>query len=70
MWAMWGNVSKLEVVLHEDGRTRKIVNQDCGIFFQNLYIILAWPQEMFNYDMDDNMNQTRLGHRNQLWSKT
>jgi ribosome-associated protein YbcJ (S4-like RNA binding protein) len=41
MLAMWGNVSKEKVVLHEDGRTRKIVDQDCVSFFQNLYIILV-----------------------------
>jgi hypothetical protein len=40
MLAMWGNVSKEEVVLHEDGKTRKIVDQMWN-FFPNLYIILV-----------------------------
>jgi hypothetical protein len=28
MWAMWENVSKEEVVLPEDGRARKTIDQD------------------------------------------
>jgi hypothetical protein len=66
MWAMWGNVSKEEIIA-----CKKMAKQGIPlikyhkIFFQNLCIILFQPQEIFDCHKNDSTNQTRLGHGNQ-----